>query len=94
MFTKKDTEPTALQRTIDELHAKLQTLDPTSKEYAQVADQLVKLYPLAEIYTPKPVSRETLALIAANLTGILIIISYERVHIIASKAIGFVSKLR
>lgn len=38
------------------------------------------------------ISSDTLALIAANLGGILIIIGYERVNVIASKAIGFIMR--
>ena len=37
---------------------------------------------------------ETLALIAANLIGIGLILGHERLGVVTSKAIGFVSKLR
>ena len=37
---------------------------------------------------------ETLALIAANLVGIGLILGHERLGVVTSKAIGFVSKLR
>lgn len=94
MFTKKDKEPTALQKTIDVLHDRMLAADPSSKEYAQMADQLVKLYPLIPETEPKRVSPDTWALIGANLAGILIIISYERVNVITTKAIGFLTKLR
>lgn len=42
----------------------------------------------------RKVSKETLAVIAANLTGIVIILGYERANVIASKALGFIGKLR
>lgn len=47
-----------------------------------------------EIARRKRVSPETLALIAANLTGIIVIIGYERANVIASKALGFVNRLK
>jgi hypothetical protein len=47
-----------------------------------------------EIVRRKRVSPDTLALIAANLSGIIVIIGYERVNVIASKALGFVSRLK
>jgi hypothetical protein len=47
-----------------------------------------------EIDRRRRVSPETWALIGANLAGIVVIIGYERVNVIASKALGFVSKLR
>ncbi len=39
-------------------------------------------------------SMETWAVIAANLAGIVLILGYERVNIVTSKALGFVSKLK
>lgn len=43
---------------------------------------------------PDRVSKETLAVIGGNLAGILLIISYERMNVIASKALSFVLKSR
>lgn len=43
---------------------------------------------------PDRVSKEAWAMIAANLVGIGMIIGYERVNIIASKALGFVLRAR
>lgn len=40
------------------------------------------------------ISPDTLAIIAANLAGIGLILSYERFNIVTSKAIGFIQKLR
>jgi hypothetical protein len=40
------------------------------------------------------VSLATVATIVANLAGIAVIMSHERTHIIATKALGFVSKLK
>jgi hypothetical protein len=40
------------------------------------------------------ISSDTLALIAANIGGIVLILGYERVNVIASKAIGFVMRSR
>jgi hypothetical protein len=47
-----------------------------------------------ELEDRRHVSKETLAVIGANLAGIVLILGYERVNVIASKALGFVSKLR
>lgn len=41
---------------------------------------------------PDRVSADTWAMVGANLAGILLIVGYERVNVIASKAIGFVLK--
>lgn len=43
---------------------------------------------------PKRVSPDTVATVAANLIGIVLILRYERFEIIGSKAIGFVKSMR
>lgn len=48
----------------------------------------------SELKDRRRVSPDTLALVGANLAGIVMIIGYERMNVIASKALGFVSKLR
>lgn len=45
-----------------------------------------------EANKPNRVSADTWAMVGANLAGILLIVGYERVNVIASKAIGFVLK--
>lgn len=47
-----------------------------------------------EMKIPFGIKPETLALIGANLAGIVIIVGHERLHVVATKAIGFVTKLR
>lgn len=47
-----------------------------------------------EFDTPNRVSLDTWAIIAANLAGIAIIIGYERVNVITTKALGFVTRMR
>ena len=93
MFQKNKTQ-SALQQTIDQLHAALTVFPPESPEYDRISDQLVKL---SEIKTPKSetrVSPDVLATVATNLVGIAMIIHHERANVIASKALGFVQKLR
>ena len=94
MFTKK-TEPSGLSLEIDAFLLAMQKHDKDSPEYATMIDQLKKLYPLKEYDTsPRGVSPDTLAIIAGNLAGILIIVGYEKANVVASKAASFVLKLR
>jgi flagellar motor switch protein FliM len=62
----------------------------SSDEYATMTDQLTKLY---ELRHKGRVSKETLALIGANIAGIFVILSHERAHVIATKAFGLVKKI-
>lgn len=47
-----------------------------------------------EIEDYRRVKPDTLALIAANIAGIIAIISHERINVVTSKALGFISKLK
>lgn len=93
MFTKAQPEPTHLEEVIDRLLTQLQELDPASDEFSRIVDQLDKLTKML----PKKeasVKPEALINVFGNLAGILAILSYERTHVITSKAIGFVLKSR
>lgn len=94
MFTKK--EKTELEKEIDQIIIGMRDLPVDSKEYEL---RLAKLERLQKIQSAQneqkdTISRDTLAGIAANLLGIGLICNFERLHVITSKALGFVSKLR
>jgi len=88
-------EPTPLDDAIARLFDSLQGMEPDSDEYAKTADQLVKLYKLNdESKSKKRVSPDTLANLTGSLGSILAILIFEKSgHIIATKALGFVTKL-
>jgi len=95
MFTSKTPiEPTALDHIIDDLLTDMQAYPRDSDEYAKMAAQFVKLYPLKDAERPKTISPDVLATVAANLLGIAAILYHERAGIVTSKALGFVLKLR
>lgn len=94
MFKKAITEPTLLDKAIDAVLEQMLELDASTKEYAMMADQLLKLQKLREDKTPSRVSPDTLATIVANLVGIAMILHYERVGVVASRAVGFIMKLK
>lgn len=93
-FEKKTPEDTALDAAIERATLELKNVSPVSDEYAKITKQLSKLHALKQAEKPERVSKDTLALIAANLLGIAIIVSHERTHVIATKAGSFVQKLR
>lgn len=94
MFNKPRSEEEGLQKAIDELLIEMELHSATSDEYANMADQLSKLYSLKEIDSKKRVSPDTLAMIAANIAGIVLIVGHERAHVVTSKAVSFIWKLR
>jgi len=96
MFAKKDSTREDIQLTlhIDELYTHLSTFSGEDKEYAEIVDQLTKLYALKEDTSKRRVSPDTLAMVAGNLLGIILIVGHERAHVVTSKALSFVLKLR
>lgn len=81
---KLDAEITTLLELMDK------ETDKSTEEYAKMLDQFTKLY---ELRHKSRISKETLATIGANLAGIVVILTHERVHVIASKAFGLVKKI-
>lgn len=94
MFHRKSTTNPDIDIPINALIAAMSTVKPDTDEYAKMVDQLVKLYKLKEVDASKRVSADTLAIVAANLAGIMMIVGHERAHVVTTKAIGFVQKLR
>jgi hypothetical protein len=47
-----------------------------------------------ELDIRRHVSKDTLAIVGANIAGIALILSYERMNVVASKALSFITKLR
>lgn len=93
MFNPQLPEKTNLDKAIDELYRQMDDLPGDSQEYAAMADQLVKLHALKMNESSRRVSPDARANIIANLLGILVIVSHERVHILTTKALGFIKKL-
>lgn len=97
IFTKKD-KRTNLEREIDVLVLKLAgTFDEHSKEYGDnlaILERLVSLNDKIQNQKKDTVSKDTLVVVAGNLLGIALILSYEKLNIITSKALSFVIKGR
>lgn len=90
MFKKPPYEA-ALSQAITDALAELSSHEADSKEYAQTVDQIVKLY---ELKKKSRISPDVLATAGANLLGILVIVGHERAHVVTSKAMAFLGKLR
>ncbi len=96
-FLKKTavTEPTPLETTINRLFEELKEMDPAAKQYDATSNQLVKLMKLQkETNSSWMPSADVLATCAANIAGILLILNFERMGVVASKALGFITKLK
>lgn len=95
MFINRKPEDAGLQKVIDLHLIAMIDDDQGSVEYQRKVDQLVKLYELRERKNAtKRVSPDTLAIVAGNLAGILMIVGHEKAHVVTSKALGFILKAR
>lgn len=96
MFTfLTNRETTTTQDLIDAANAHLLGLDPATSEYNETLDAIDRLHKLhSREKDGRRVSPDTLLLVLGNLAGILLILNYERIGIITSKALGFVLKSR
>jgi len=95
MFTKnKNNETDPLDRAIDDVLTAMKSTSPKDEKYPTMVDQLDKLYKIRLAEKPDRVSKEAWLAVAGNLAGIGLILHYEQVHVIATKALGFVGKAR
>lgn len=94
MFTRKQTEKTGLEKAIDEILAEMANEEGHTERYAQLVKQLSKLMKMQTQARSQRVSPDTWVIAGANLAGIALIVGHERAHVVTSKAIGFIQKLR
>lgn len=95
MFWKKTSAQISLKKQIDDAILLLDTHDVLSPEHDKIINQIKKLNELQSANkTGFKVSPDALVGAGASLAGILIIVSYEHLHVFASKSIGFVPKVK
>jgi hypothetical protein len=82
-----------LEKVISSVLDDMSKYEAHSEEYGAMADNLEKLLK-AESYKKLKVSPDTIAIVIANLVGIILILKHEKIDIITSKALGFVLKGR
>lgn len=91
MFTRRKKND-KLQQAIDILLDQLVGGQLSPAERTKVMSELDQLYKWKGISARKPVSTDTLLVVAGNILGILLVINHERVNVISSKALGFIIK--
>jgi len=93
-FTTKKRFKNDLEELIDNASKKMLVLDPMSEEYRDMLGNYERLIKLKGENQKGKISKEAILGIAGNLAGIGLILGYERLHTITSKALGFVIKRR
>lgn len=93
MFWEKVPSPLdeAYERAVRELNACVFG----SQEYVRTMKLVQQLYEMKEKEKPSSVSKDTLAIVGANLLGIIMIISHEHVgNAVTSRAFGLLMRTR
>ena len=93
MFAKERVRP-LYQRLLDaELERAINVLSkemPDSDDYAKMLTSVERLYEMKDAKVSTSISKDTLAIVGANLVGIFMILKHEFAHPITSKALSFV----
>lgn len=90
LHSKKDSY--TIEKEIDRCLNEMKKFHVESDEYRKAAANLKALY---EANANKPhnvISPETIALVAANLTGIVLVLYFERTGSVISKAFGMIGR--
>lgn len=81
---------------IDELMTQLtqhmKTYGPDTPEFLAALSQLERLNDLKGEPPRRRINPDTLVLAGANIVGILIMVGYERMHVVTTKALGFLNQ--
>ncbi len=88
----RNEKTTPVDDLIESILDEMRLVGVDSDEYPKLMAYLERLYEVKANERPNPVSRDTVALVAGNLMGILLIIAYEQKHIMSSK--GFSQIIR
>ena len=91
-LTKK--AETTLQELIDTAHTQLFSLSIGTPEYKEALDELDRLYKLKNLNKGFAISPDALIAVFGNLAGILLILNFERIGVVTTKALGFILKAR
>lgn len=92
MFQKPESED-RIEAAINRVLLEMQTTSLDSQKFATLTNRLTELSALKANNAKSKMSRDTMLTVGANITGILLILYFERVEIVGSKALTFVKKL-
>lgn len=92
---KREQTPSVLDSVIENLISEMAGYDPGDEVYTKAAANL-KVLMEAKAAEPKQpaVSPDTLAVVAANIVGIVMILAFEKNGIITSRAFSLVTRTR
>jgi hypothetical protein len=72
----------------------METYGPEDPEFDTLMGHLERLSKMKAEKRRNPISLDTVAIVTANLAGILIIVAYEQKHVIRTAATGFLLRAK
>ena len=93
IFTKKD-KRTNLEKEIEAVITYMSALAPDSVEYTTIVTNLEKLCKARDDEKSREVKPDTYWIVGGNIVGIVLVLCYEKIDIITSKAFGLIIKGR
>lgn len=82
--------PSKLDEPINKVLLSMADVEPGSPESDKLTKQLERLMKLQAEEPRDGISADTLAVVAGNLLGILVIVAYEQKHVMVSKGLGLI----
>ena len=92
LFSKKKDIAVEQKGTVEYLQGLLDNTDPLSEKYDTLLNRIDKLTKIRKENKPDRIKKEAWLMAGTNLAGILLIMNHERINVITTKALGFVSK--
>lgn len=83
-----------IDQVIEKHIAQMRLTMPNTKEYAEMAETLETLIRAKSLETPRSVSPDTALTVGANLLGMGMIMNFERLNVITTKAFGLLLKAK
>jgi len=82
----------SLDKEVERVLTQMSTMQIETKEYGTAVDNLKVLCEARGIKTHRSISTDVIVTAVANIVGIVLVLNYEQLHIITSKAISFAFK--
>lgn len=81
-----------MDKEIERLTALLGTVNPVSEDYATIVNRLATLTKARAERNERAISMDALLTVGANILGMLLVLNYEKLNVISSKAISMAWK--
>lgn len=87
-----DKSQNPFDKEVNRIISLMSEMDPTHDDYAKAANSLKTVCEARAKKPAFPVDLEVLVTAGVNLLGIVLILQHERLHVVTSRAIGFIRK--